>query len=398
MLNRHNLDIASLCSKEESRYSLCGILVTKERTCVTDGHLLVTVTTPDIPPDNIPIIEGINPSEDPIPFIMPADQALSISKAIPKRSLIPVITNAFVESGEGDSAKVAVTDLESPRIFNCKKIPGIFPKFDQVIPSPDSAEIAIAVDANLMINVLKSLGSVSAATKEKLASVILRISDPCAPIRFDAENKDTGQKAVGVLMPLADKASTHSVSPRELVVEIEDGKVKNIYCDKDVKVTVVSRKYEAAKDKTVFSSCQEWKGKKDISERSSMPAALKKYISKQAEPTTKEEIEPAAEAAPAVAVPETEKLEAVPNYPSWQAAAEANASPKIGSSVQPEAAEPTAPEAPARSDTKASHKAPKAAKAPEAPPTAKASNGWDNPEVRAKRIAAIRAARAGKAA
>lgn len=415
MLNRFNLNIAALASKEESRYSLCGIQVTKERTCVTDGHCLVTVSAPDLPHADIPMIEGIAPSENPAPFILPAKEALAIASALPKKTMIPILNNAFVESGEGDIAKVAVTDLESPRIFNVKKIAGAYPNIDQVIPSQESAEIAIAVDANLLINILKALAPLPAACdKNHLAAVVMRIKDPESPIRFDVENKETGQKGLGVLMPLLDKTATHAVLPRDLTIELEDGRVKSIYCDKALHVTVVSREYQAAKDKTVFTSCQHWKGSKDIFESSRMPAELKKYIEKEAGPVKEEkkknaktdpEPAPAAEVAPAApAPPAAEKPAEIPNHPTWKAAAEANAKPRIGASTAPPepAAQPAAVETPAK--RRATVKPPAAPVAePQktkqaASPAAKAANGWDNPEVRAKRIAAIRAARAGKAA
>jgi hypothetical protein len=325
VLNKYNLELANLACKSESRYALCGIQVTKERTVVTDGHLLVTITAPEFERENIPLIEGIVPTEDMKPFIMPAKEALAISKAIPKNSRIPILGNAFIEAGEGDQVKAAVTDCASPRIFSFRKEPGVYPDYSKVIPAPESAEVSICLDANLLIKLLKSLAPL--ATKKDSAPVIVRFSDPTNPIRIDALNEDTGQKGIGVLMPMHDpKASTHAVPRRKLTVELEDGRVKNIYSDKPLEVTIVRRDYRADLDKTAFGSCQTWLPG-DIAEPAKMPIEMMEFIKRDGE------IEAEFSSDPAIAREAREIEEAsnpVPNYPSWKEAADSNSMPKIG--------------------------------------------------------------------
>ena len=58
MLNIHNLNLADLCSKDESRFTLNAILVTKDCTVETDGHQLVKVTLPNYSADSFPEFPG----------------------------------------------------------------------------------------------------------------------------------------------------------------------------------------------------------------------------------------------------------------------------------------------------------------------------------------------------
>jgi hypothetical protein len=97
MLNKHNLNIARLAAKDESRYTLQGILVSPEHTTCTDGHQLTRVTTPKMDPQAYPEVEGGSPATKTWePFILPRDAALAISKAIPKSSTVPILGNAAI--------------------------------------------------------------------------------------------------------------------------------------------------------------------------------------------------------------------------------------------------------------------------------------------------------------
>jgi hypothetical protein len=210
MLNRHNLSIAALASRSDNCYSLGSILVEPKRTAVTDGHLALTVSTPDIPDADAPAIEGFSPTLEFAPFMLPAAAALDIAKAIPKNSNLPVLQNAFVDAGANGTANLAVTDLETPRIFGVKKTEGKFPNVDMVIPKTDDAEIAIALSPDLLIKLLRVMSPIC---DSKQPSVILRIKDPESQIRIDAKNPVTGQEAIGVLMPMQAEG-THGVRSR----------------------------------------------------------------------------------------------------------------------------------------------------------------------------------------
>src|SRR6185295_2662869 len=58
------------------------------------GHQLTRVTTPKDHAENFPQIEGMQPAtRDFKPFILDRASALEISKALPKKSTIPILEN-----------------------------------------------------------------------------------------------------------------------------------------------------------------------------------------------------------------------------------------------------------------------------------------------------------------
>ena len=112
MLNRHNLNIAKLASKEESRFTLSAIRVTPVETVVTDGRVLVRVSNPTMPVEQFPALPGATITDDFNPFNLPAAAALQLAKSFKKRCTIPVLGCAAVDTG-GELAHVVTTDLEN---------------------------------------------------------------------------------------------------------------------------------------------------------------------------------------------------------------------------------------------------------------------------------------------
>ena len=141
MLNKHNLNLAALASKEMSRFTLNGILVTPTETVETDGHQLCTVSMQKTDTEAVPHPNGVDfaPAADWKPFILPAGEALDIAKAIPKKSTVPICQNAFIgaKTDVNGTAQIAVTNLEQFRVFNPRKLEGNFPDWKRVIPKPE---------------------------------------------------------------------------------------------------------------------------------------------------------------------------------------------------------------------------------------------------------------------
>jgi predicted aconitase with swiveling domain len=212
LLNKHNLELAKLCAKDESRYALSGIQITERETVVTDGHILARVTLPDIEPEHFPTITGLRAGA-PVAcaaFIMPKDAALSIAKAIPvgrKRGSIPILSNAILDSVTEESgaqfARVGVTDLENPQVFNAREIAGQFPNVDLVCPKRQDARFKVSFDLRLLIPLLQQMNSF--LKSERVSTVQFSFYGDEAtptPMRIDAHNPDTGQNFMGVIMPI----------------------------------------------------------------------------------------------------------------------------------------------------------------------------------------------------
>lgn len=203
LLNKHNLNIAALCSKEESRFTLNSILVTPQATVETDGHQLVKVTLPpDMKAEAFPIREGQPPAVDTWkPFLLPASEALNIAKALPKKTTLPILKHAAVteDTDSNGHSSIAVTDLEMARVFNTKKPEGNFPDFERVIPKKEDAEFRIAFNAELLRRVLQQVEAFRA--EQHNTECVLSFASPSGPLRIDARN-DQGQEFTGVIMPL----------------------------------------------------------------------------------------------------------------------------------------------------------------------------------------------------
>jgi hypothetical protein len=361
MLNANNLKIAALASKEQSRYSISTILIEPGRTAVTDGHLAATVTTPSIPAADQPAIPGFTASEITTSFMISAKDALDVAKALPSKSVIPILLNAFVDAAPAETARIAVTDLDTARIFDCKKAAGQFPNIDQVIPKDDDAEIAIALNPDYLGDLLRALTPI---TKKDAHACILRIKDPETQIRIDFENADTGQKGIGVLMPMQDKTKCF-VRPRPVTVELLDGRVRNVWCDGGVELQFVNQKHTTKTGAASIAGAQLWK-KGDFSPTREIPSDFLEYLAAkaQAETAAAESVPPADQAA---AEPAPEALAAAIAVVATQAAA-AESIAEIAAEPAPEPEPAGKPgKTPKLGKTPKTPKARKAAKVPQEP-------------------------------
>jgi len=162
MLNVHNLNLADLCSKEESRFTLNSILVDKDCTVETDGHQLVRVTLPKYDADSYPQFPGFKAIGTWERFLLPAKDAKDIAKALPKTSTIPILANAAIgkateqadKDGKKQYAVLGVTDLERAKTFTIRRPTGNFPDYERVILNVRDATFRIGLNAGLLKRLL----------------------------------------------------------------------------------------------------------------------------------------------------------------------------------------------------------------------------------------------------
>jgi hypothetical protein len=248
MLNKHNLEIARLASKEESRYVIGGILVTPAETVVTDGHCLVTVSTPKWPAESFPVIDGVVPTEEFEPFILPAKAALEIAKAIPSSTSLLILQHVIVgeEGKDSKSAVLATTDLDLPRVFRPRKLEGRFPDHKLVIPGRERVSVAICLNLELLEKVVKEL---KALAKNKLgAPALISVIDDRSPCMIEVQGED-GQTAQAVIMPInLDRGekiaghSTHGVKNQRVTIVVDDAECPGAVYSNGPDVILVNRK------------------------------------------------------------------------------------------------------------------------------------------------------------
>lgn len=213
-MNAHNLTIANLADKGESRFTLAGIQVTPTYTAVTDGHCLMKVTNPDIPADGFPIGDALTLSGT--SAVLSTEHALALAKSLPKKTTIPVLsTVALCSNGALDEdgkpfRYVVANDLE-----NVTKKPVMakanFPDIDRVIPSRENMDFAITVNAALLADILQQLERMN-KNKANMVPVTMYFQAPRAnksqpgktisqAIRMESKT-DAGQDVTSVLMPV----------------------------------------------------------------------------------------------------------------------------------------------------------------------------------------------------
>jgi DNA polymerase III sliding clamp (beta) subunit (PCNA family) len=202
LINRNNLALAALASKNSTRWNLCGLHVNEKETVATDGHALGVVTLPtNASAEDYPPVDGVARSTEAIkPCTIPAAAAKELERAIPKRQRMPVLEHVYVDAeatNAGTEFKAATTDLETTRKHAARKVEGEFVDYTQVIPN-GTPSFTIGFDAALLSKVLAVAGKMTDKSKQV---VKLEFTDADSPVKITATNLSTGQIGTFVVMP-----------------------------------------------------------------------------------------------------------------------------------------------------------------------------------------------------
>lgn len=206
MLNKRNWDVHKFCSKDESRYALSAINVTPEATIATDGHRLAWVSGDGFKSESFPVVPNAAPATNEFkPFMVSAELAAKIAKATPTKEHIPVLNHSAIGI-DGENRTIAVTDLESPQVFNATKQPdGQFPNTDAVIPRWEKATARFCVNAEYLADIAAFAAQFD---RKRPVSIVVSLYEEQKAIRFDAEHD--GQGYTAVLMP----TRAHQTEPK----------------------------------------------------------------------------------------------------------------------------------------------------------------------------------------
>lgn len=202
VLTKRNLAIASLASKKEkSRFTPNGLYVTPEATVETDGSQLCMVSTVSVDAEEVPVIPEFTLATEWNSFLLPATSASEIAKAIPHKSRIPILRNAFIGvESENGHAQLATTDLDHPHVFTPAKLEGTFPNYARIIPDPQNQKFCISFDANVLEPVLKQIRDFCQGAPKAICR--LYFTDRNSPVRIDADYDN--QHFIAVVMPCRD--------------------------------------------------------------------------------------------------------------------------------------------------------------------------------------------------
>ena len=201
LLSKKQLAVAGAASTDETRYAINGIFINPDgKIQATDGYIAVTFMLGEgLDEKEFPTIEGLGAVDDTalVPFTLHRDSCLQITKALPKKSRLPIVNCARLDvaaTNANGCAVIGITDLESPQVLRPKKIDSQFPDFSKVEPSGNPAlSVGIGIDAlEKLIKTLKALE----VTSFKLSLY----DDGAGPMSIDAHNK-AGDSVHCLLMP-----------------------------------------------------------------------------------------------------------------------------------------------------------------------------------------------------
>jgi len=204
LLNRFSLMARLAASRDESRFNINVLRVESDgRTVATDGHRLYTVTPPpDADDAEYPDVGDVPATLDPLAdFSMPRDVAERIAKALPKKPRLAILGSARLDvaaTNADGKVRVVVTDLDTVTPIEARKVDGDFPDWRQVLPEGDPVA-SFTVNGRYLADVAKAAADFSGT---RGCAVRVECFGELSPIRFTAENPETGQTFVGVVMPM----------------------------------------------------------------------------------------------------------------------------------------------------------------------------------------------------
>jgi hypothetical protein len=196
MLNQRNFEIAKLASKDEDASdAVRGILVSPDKTVVTDGRILLEVTGFEHAGDMLPF-DDLTPQPDFVPFIMPAEEALALSKVFVKSesseaNLIAIQPN----NGTGQSS-FGLRQPKAEKVFRVEKPKGNYPNYEAVFPPISEEAGSVTVNLDLLIPLLQQI-------KKVFPFVRIGYYGPDKPLRFDCNDPDVRQSVRACIMPMA---------------------------------------------------------------------------------------------------------------------------------------------------------------------------------------------------
>ena len=199
LLAKNNLEIAELCPKASNRYTLMSVYICPDKTVVSDAKYLIEVQAPNSEAAEFPTLDGCTQAETFEPFLLPAEAAQKVAKAIPTKSKLPILHHVAV-GAEADSefAKLATTDLDAPTITRVRKTRGQFLAYDHLFPTTAPA-LKICFDANKLAKLLNGISKAMGKGKNEEAVVTMELWDATTTAKITAKS-DAGQEIRALIM------------------------------------------------------------------------------------------------------------------------------------------------------------------------------------------------------
>jgi hypothetical protein len=199
-LNRNNLLVSAMASKDTTRFNLNSIHLTSKYTEATNGHSFCRIDLPEqFDPEDVPAIIKTDKAENFQESILSLDGLKNIKLT---KSQLPVIDGQLYidvdESNKNGKVKVASTDLDNVFETNIAKLDCNYPDISFVLPKTP-AKFRIGVSAKLLRDMADLI--VKAKKGSQYETAILEFRSEVEPIMVLSETTE-GQKITGLIMPM----------------------------------------------------------------------------------------------------------------------------------------------------------------------------------------------------
>lgn len=169
IFNKINLEVAKLTSKTKGR-EIAGVLFTKDKTVATNSIALIEISTPkNLKIEDYPKGMYGEPVKEFEPFI--ADKSVMRKVVVPniEEPLLPVLNSTVIKAIGDTKVEFMTSDLETTDILSVKKLPGDYPKYEEVFPK--SQPVKIKVNAEQLVSLLEILGKLGGRNSEVTLNV-----------------------------------------------------------------------------------------------------------------------------------------------------------------------------------------------------------------------------------
>jgi hypothetical protein len=196
MLNKQNLAVKEICSKDYSRYHISMVKVEKKRTIGTNGHIMAEIERPKKDLEDYPALpENMKVTEK--DFYIEQDVVKKLEKAIPHIKTMDILNHAIPCENDDNKIHLLTNDLDSQNDIAIQKHEVNYPNTDSVYPTEKPV-----FEIGLNIEVLDSLVRLLKKFKGKAGLVKFQFHDKLSAVYYECENSDTEQKLKGCLMPM----------------------------------------------------------------------------------------------------------------------------------------------------------------------------------------------------
>jgi DNA polymerase III sliding clamp (beta) subunit (PCNA family) len=204
LLTRQQLGALAFASTDQSRQALQCLRIDPDGTIwATDGHTLARVKHQGPGEEEFPVIPAIpaDAVSPPATVLLPATLAKAVLTALKKvkAGRLPILGHALLRQ-HGDTLYLAVTDLETPQVWQIKLPDATFPNCEQVLPKDGGKAEAGSFGINGYY--LARVGAYRAQFSTYGNDIRVTSQGPTNPVLFEWLDTNGGHEVLCLVMPM----------------------------------------------------------------------------------------------------------------------------------------------------------------------------------------------------